>query len=364
MKLELQLYGVTVSAGTSSVTLGLRGGDAAQAGAVRLSNAEFSVLAHAFSSIQEIVSRAASTGAASSTTTSPALAPVSVAAAPAAPTAVAAPIAAASQGPAPKKRGRPPRATVVAAPAAATPAAVPAAAAAPVPGAKKRGRPPKSASANLTPAPAIAAAPVAAGAAAPKKRGRPPKSASAAAAAPATSAAVAVAADAPKKRGRPPKNAAAAAVTAAAAAAVAPRKRGRPAKVPGAAPAAKVKPQAATVAEGGKRGPGRPRTDGTAVGASRLVELVDAWMAAHPGPKSIGELSDAAQTHGWVEAGQASEFLERHMPRAPTLFMRLPDGRYRRRADKAPVEAPKVAKVMRRRGHDEIAIVRVEAPGT
>ena len=370
MKLELQLYGVAISATASSVSFAVRGGTAQQDANVRLTRTEFSQLASALGSIQEILERLSATEQAGTT-------PVAHAPTPAAPTEAPAAVTA---GVTPKRRGRPPRAAGAAASAvtAATVATPPVAAVVSAPTPAKRGRPPKAVAAAATPAAPVAPIVVATatGAAPAKKRGRPPKSAQAAVVTGGVAAPAATAAATPKKRGRPPKSAQAATIAAAAAVAppaartvapavvAAPKKRGRPAKVAAPAVAVKAKLAAAPAADAGKRGPGRPRTDGTAVGASRLVEIVDEWMAAHPGPKSIDDLAVAAKANAWVEAAHAAEYLERHMPRAQTLFVRLPDGRFRRRADKTPIEAPKAAKVMRRRGHDEIAIVRVEAPGT
>ncbi len=330
MKLDLQLYGISVSATPAGVTLVLNGT------ALRFSRGEFAALAHAFASVEDMLARATRTPAAAEPTL-----------------ADAAPAPEVALSPTGKKRGRPPKnaAVAVAAPVA-TPAAV---SAAPAP--KKRGRPPKNASAVVAAAPPAVAAVVPA-ATGPKKRGRPPKNAAVAVAAP-----VAAGEAAPKKRGRPPKNPAAT-TSIAAEIAAAGKRRGRPPKSLAAAAKAKIKAAGPAAEDGAKRGPGRPRTDGTAVGARRLVELVDAWMAENPGPKSMVELAAAAEKLGWVDAAHAVEFLERHVPRSPALFVRMPDGRFRRRADKVPVEAPKAAKLLRRRGHDEVAIVRVEAPGT
>lgn len=341
MKLDLQLYGVSVSATPAGVTLTLNGAT------LGLSGAEFTALTHALASIQGILERVPAT-------TSPA---------PVRHEAAVAPLAVVAATPGAKKRGRPPRSSAAtSAPIAAAPAfaAAPESASAWTPGMpKKRGRPPKNAQATV-----VAVAPTSVSVAgAPKKRGRPPAAASTLTAAPAVAAAVA--ATGAKKRGRPPKSASAAVATPPAAAKSAnagAKLRGRPPKAAGAASTAKH--QNATNDDGAKRGPGRPRTDGTAVGAPRLVELVDAWMANNPGPKSVIELTNAAEANGWVEASHAAEYLERHVPRAPHLFVRLPDGRFRRRADKTPVEAPKAAKVLRRRGHDQVTVVRVEAPGT
>ena len=384
MKLDLQLYGINVSATQSGVTLVLNGT------ALRLSSAEFGALAHALASVQEILLRSTYSGhvpEAREHAVESAIAPVeasvklrgrppkSSAAATFTPPPVAGATTTAISPITGKKRGRPPKNPQVSAPITA---AIPVAAAALAPtGAaapKKRGRPPKNAGA----APVVTAA--TAEAAAPRKRGRPPKNAAAVIAATqaapeaprkrgrppknaaAVTAATQAAPEAPRKRGRPPKNLQVAA--AAIAANAAPKRRGRPPKNPGIAVAAKAKPSVAAPSEGAKRGPGRPRTDGTAVGAPRLVDIVDTWMAEHPGPKSMVELANAAEANQWVETAHAAEYLERHVPRAPHLFVRMADGRFRRRADKTPVEAPKAAKVLRRRGHDEIAIVRVEAPGT
>ena len=298
MKLDLHLYGISVSATPAGVTLVINGT------ALRFSSAEFSALAHALGSIQEILARA---------TPHAASIPASV------PT-----VTIGVNGTIPKKRGRPPKNPQPVTFAVSTPGAVLPTATGALP--KKRGRPPKNPL-------GVAAVPpvVIPGANVPKKRGRPPKNPLAYVAAPVSADGIAV----PRKRGRPPKN-----------------------------PGAVIAKHDAESADGTKRGPGRPRTDGTAVGAPRLVEIVDAWMAENPGPKSVVELAAAAEALHWVEGGNAAEFLERHVPRAPQLFVRLPDGRFRRRADKTPVEAPKAAKVLRRRGHDEVAIVRVEAPGT
>ncbi len=328
MKLDLQLYGIAVSATPTGVTLVVNGTT------LRFSSAEFSALAHALASIQDILGRATGTPSGAE---------------PPAVTLVAEEAVVASD-PAAKRRGRPSKAEA-AAPVAAVPSA------APITTAQIRGRPPKGAPAAT---PAAAATPAIAGAPAAKKRGRPPKNAAILAVA----AAAAAGSGAPKKRGRPPKAAGAPAAAPVVAADAGPKRRGRPPKAAG-VPAAKAKSAAAVApADAAKRGPGRPRTDGTAVGAPRLVELVDTWMAENPGPKAMAELTAAAEKLGWVEGGNAAELLERHVSRAPHLFVRMPDGRFRRRADKTPVEAPKAAKVLRRRGQDEIAIVRVEAPGT
>ncbi len=324
MKLDLHLYGISVSATPAGVTLVINGT------ALRFSSAEFSALAHALGSIQEILARA---------TPHAASIPASV------PT-----VTIGVNGTIPKKRGRPPKNPQPVTFAVSTPGAVLPTATGALP--KKRGRPPKNPL-------GVAAVPpvVIPGANVPKKRGRPPKNPLAYVAAPVSADGIAL----PKKRGRPPKNPLAYVAAPVSADGIAvPRKRGRPPKNPGAV----IAKHDAESADGTKRGPGRPRTDGTAVGAPRLVEIVDAWMAENPGPKSVVELAAAAEALHWVEGGNAAEFLERHVPRAPQLFVRLPDGRFRRRADKTPVEAPKAAKVLRRRGHDEVAIVRVEAPGT
>ncbi len=347
MKLDLELFGINLSASPAGVALSLDGS------ATRFSRAEFGALVHALSSIQELLEGI------------PAQTSVTLVR----PETVAAPVAAVAAAPGAKKRGRPPK-TSTATPfaAAAAPAAPAKSAAVAVtlaPGAKKRGRPPKTALATpATHAAAASAAPVVVGL---KKRGRPPKGSAiayAAPQAPASAAAAIAIGPTGKKRGRPPQGArpaiAAVAAPAAAAAISGGKLRGRPPKSAGSTAASTAPEQA----DGGKRGSGRPRTDGTPVGAPRLVELVDAWMAKNPGPKSVAELAEAATANGWVEAAQATELLERHVPRAPNWFVRMPDGRFRRRADKTPVEAPKAAKVLRRRGQNEIAIVRVEAPGT
>lgn len=182
----------------------------------------------------------------------------------------------------------------------------------------------------------------------------------------------------PKRRGRPPKEAQPPKQNqpAAESAEATPSKpRGRPPREPQTAdasaggkneakPAAKAtkaeKAAAATPAIDVKRGPGRPRSDGTSSGAPKLVDLLEEWMAANPGPRTLIELSSLATEKKWGEADQ----VERLVSRASRNFVKLPDGRFRLRGDVTPIEPPKVAKVTRRRGRDEVAVVRVEAPST
>jgi hypothetical protein len=105
--------------------------------------------------------------------------------------------------PAPKRRGRPPKAKPAATPETVSAEPTSSAPVIEAPSPKRRGRPPKAAS-------AAGAEPTA-----PKRRGRPPKNPDAVA-------------SPPKRRGRPPKNPNAA---------VTPKRRGRPPKSPSAAAA-------------------------------------------------------------------------------------------------------------------------------
>ena len=306
MSFEIKIHGITLSARTDG-----RVGIAVENGSRTLSAVEFGGLVRLLDAVSGLV---AQQGAAGTQAAPPApAAAVVVAPAPASAAAAAEPAAV----PARRGPGRPRKILTTPAAAVAAPAAD---ASAPV----KRG-PGRPRKILTTPAAAVAAP--AADGAAPIKRGpgRPRKNPlPVAAAAPAVGAA-------PIKRGpgRPRKDATAAPATARAGDAPAKRGPGRPRK-----DAAPVAPKVAAAARAAK--------------APSLRDQLDAWMQQNPGPKTIGELVQAAVDGQWPVKGNVQKLVETTVPRLHEAFLRTPDGAFVRRGEIEQAKPGKI--VLRRRG--------------